>query len=87
MVAFVGESGADTPLRVSPDLIRKGLHLVGVWHYNLAGTPKMMRTIQQASQQIDRLISHVFPMEQVQAAFETQLTRQSAKVILNPWAQ
>ena len=24
-VAFVGESGADTPLRISPDMIRKGL--------------------------------------------------------------
>jgi L-iditol 2-dehydrogenase len=84
-VAFVGESSADTPMRVSPDLIRKGLQLMGVWHYNLGGTPKMMRTIQQASCQIDRLISHTFSLDEAQAAFETQLTRQSAKVVLKPW--
>lgn len=34
-VAFVRERGDDMPLWVSPDLLRKGLTLVGVWHYDL----------------------------------------------------
>ena len=41
-IAFVGESNADTPLRISPDMIRKGLTLIGTWHYNMADTIKMM---------------------------------------------
>jgi hypothetical protein len=32
------------------------------------------------------LVSHVLPMGEIQAAFELQLTGQSAKVILKPWA-
>ena len=39
-VTFVGESNADTPLRISPDMIRKGLTLIGSWHYNMKETPR-----------------------------------------------
>ena len=84
-VAFVGESSADTPLRISPDMIRKGLVLIGSWHYNMQDTPRMMAMIGQLGQQLDRLISHRFPLSKVQEAWELQLTGQSAKVLLKPW--
>jgi len=83
-VAFVGECGADTPIRVSPDLIRKGLTLYGAWHYNLSLYPKIMQIIQRSPVVAD-LISHVFPMSRIQEAFETQATGACAKVILKPW--
>ncbi|MBI1298132.1 hypothetical protein GC175_24625 [bacterium] len=35
-VAFVGESSADTPMRVSADMIRKGLTRIGSRHNNMA---------------------------------------------------
>ena len=85
-VAFVGESHADTPLRISPDMIRKGLTLVGSWHYNLADTPKMMRMIADMGDTLGSLISHTFPLDQVQQAWETQVSGNCAKVILKPWA-
>ncbi len=84
-VAFVGESNADTPLRISTDMIRKGLTLVGSWHYNLQDTPRLMAMIGNVGTQIDRLISHRFPMRDVQQAWELQLTGESAKVLLKPW--
>ena len=34
-IAFVGQCHDETPLRVSADMISKGLTLVGSWHYNL----------------------------------------------------
>ena len=34
-VAFIGECGDETPLKISQDMIRKGITLVGSWHYNL----------------------------------------------------
>ena len=83
-VAFVGECGQDTPIKVSPDLIRKGLTLHGPWHYNLALFPQIMKVIQQ-SPVIDQLISHVIPMSEVQRAFELSASHQCAKVILKPW--
>ena len=84
-IAFVGESRADTPLRISPDMIRKGLTLIGSWHYNMADTPRMMDMIAEIGDQLDMLISHQFPIEQIQEAWETQLSGQCAKVILKPW--
>ncbi|MEZ4867649.1 MAG: zinc-binding dehydrogenase [Caldilineaceae bacterium] len=84
-VAFVGECNDETPLRISPDMIRKGLTLRGSWHYNMRDTPAMMAMIGHLGPQLDKLISHRFPMTAVQQAWELQLTGQSAKVVLQPW--
>jgi L-iditol 2-dehydrogenase len=83
-VAYVGESEDDLVIRISPDLIRKGLTLVGSWLYNRADYPKVMQVIQQ-SPLIDLLVSHVMPMSQIQEAFELLARGQSAKIVVNPW--
>jgi L-iditol 2-dehydrogenase len=83
-VTFVGECGDELKIRVSPDMIRKGLTIRGSWHYNLSLFPRIMRVIQE-SPVVDKLISHVFPMSQVQEAFEVSASRQCAKIILKPW--
>jgi threonine dehydrogenase-like Zn-dependent dehydrogenase len=83
-VAFVGECGDDLPIRVSPDLIRKGLTLRGSWHYNLAHFPAILKVIQE-SPLIDLLISHILPLSRIQEAFELSASHQAAKIILRPW--
>ncbi|MHB1295493.1 MAG: zinc-dependent alcohol dehydrogenase [Anaerolineae bacterium] len=83
-VAYVGECGDELTIRVSPDLIRKGLKVMGSWHYNLNDYPAVMQVIQQ-SPLIDLLISHVLPMSHIQEAFELSASHQTAKVILHPW--
>jgi len=84
-VAFIGECNDDLAIRTSPDMIRKGLTLRGVWHYNLALFPKVMQVIQRAPQIAD-LISHTFAMREAQAALELSASKQNAKIILHPWA-
>jgi L-iditol 2-dehydrogenase len=84
-VAFVGECNDDTPLRISPDMIRKGLTLIGSWHYNMKETPTIMALIGKVGSQLDKFITHRFPLTQVQDAWELQLTGKSAKVLLKPW--
>ncbi|MCY3834442.1 MAG: zinc-binding dehydrogenase [Chloroflexi bacterium] len=84
-VAFVGECGDDTPLRVSDDMIRKGLRLIGSWHFNMADTPRMMKMIGEIGDQLDKLITHRFAIDDIQSAWETQLSGQCGKVILQPW--
>ena len=69
-VAFIGECNDELPIRVSPDMIRKGLTIHGSWHYNLNDYPKIMQVIQQ-SPLIGQLISHVLPMSRIQEAFES----------------
>lgn len=84
-VCFVGENWSDSlGINVSNDLIRKGLTLRGVWHYNLADFPKIMQVIQK-SPLIDQLISHVLPMSEIQKALEISASNQTAKMILKPW--
>ena len=84
-VAFVGECGEDTPLRISRDMIRKGITLVGSWHYNLQDVPKLMQVVRANADKLDRLISHMFSLDDVQKAWELQTTGACAKVVLKPW--
>jgi threonine dehydrogenase-like Zn-dependent dehydrogenase len=84
-VAFIGECHDELALRVSPDMIRKGLTILGSWHYNLNDYPRVMRVIQE-SPLIEQLISHVMPMREIQAAFELSASHETAKIILQPWA-
>ena len=83
-VAFVGECSAPLEVRVSPDMIRTGITLRGSWHYNLSLYPKIVQVLQE-SPVIDKLVSHVLPMSQIQEALELSASHQCAKIILKPW--
>ena len=80
-IAFVGECSQDTVIRISPDLIRKGLTLIGSWHYNLAEFPRLLQVIRRLSNR-DLLVSHRFPLTEIQTAFETLAGQETAKVLL-----
>ena len=83
-VAFVGECSEDLPIHVSPDLIRKGLAVIGSWHYNRHGFPDILRVIQE-SPVMDLLVSHVMPMSAITKAFELGAAKECAKIIVKPW--
>ena len=83
-VAFVGEGG-EVGVHVSNDMIRKGLTLHGAWHWNLADAPRMMRMIAESGEQLDRQITHRFPMTRTGEAFDLQATGECGKVLLDPW--
>lgn len=83
-IALVGECNDDLLIQASRDFIRTGIKLFGQWHYNLNGIDKIMQVIQESTV-IEYLISHTFPMSEVQKAFEIDSEHQSAKIILKPW--
>ena len=83
-VAFVGECRDDLSIRVSPDLIRKGLTVVGSWLYNMGDYAKVMKVIRQ-SPLIDLLISHQLPMSQIQTGFGLLAQGEAAKIVVDPW--
>ncbi len=84
-VAFVGECGDEISIRVSPDLIRKGLTIVGSWLYSMADYSKVMKVIRY-SPLIDLLISHQMPMSQIQTGFGLLAQGEAAKIVVDPWA-
>ncbi len=85
-LAFVGESGAETRLVVSPDMLRKGIDLKGSWHYNMKGALDIMGVIAKNREKLDRFITHLYPIDEVQRAWETQVSGACAKVVIQPWA-
>jgi L-iditol 2-dehydrogenase len=83
-MSFVAESGG-LKMEVSRQLIRKGLNLFGIWHYNLNGVPKLFDIVRSSKGLIDSLITHSFPIDKIQDAWELQLSGNCGKVIINPW--
>ena len=83
-VSFVGESG-DLTLKVSDQLIRNGLTLHGIWHYNLNDIPKLFQIVDKHGDLLDKMITHKFALNEVENAWELQSQRQCGKVILYPW--
>ena len=82
-VSFVGESG-DLPIAISDHLIRKGLTIMGSWHWNLNLTGEILETIRQSRSSIQKLVTHIFPMEQLENAFKLQINGECGKIILRP---
>jgi L-iditol 2-dehydrogenase len=80
-IAFVGESGS-LDIKVSDDLIRNGLTLYGIWHYNYGGIRKLFDLVRQENSKIDMLITHRFPLDKVAEAWKLQQTHQCGKVVL-----
>jgi threonine dehydrogenase-like Zn-dependent dehydrogenase len=81
-VASVGWGG---PI-MARDIVGKGLTVHGCWHWNhYRDTQAMFNTIRQSRAMLDRVITHVFPMREVQKAWELQVTGNCGKIILHPW--
>jgi len=83
-IALIGECDEDLMIKASPDFIRKGIVLIGQWHYNLNGIFKIMKVICD-SPVIEKLITHEFPMSRIQEALEISSSHNCAKIILRPW--
>ncbi len=82
-LAFVGESGGYT-IQISDGMIRNGLHLHGIWHWNLGDAPDMLKMISEVGDSIDKVITHHFPLSQIEDAWRLQMTGNCGKVMVHP---
>jgi len=70
------------------DLVARGLELHGCWHWNhQRDGERMFETIRRARPLLDQLVTHRFPLDDVAAAWERQLTGECGKVLLFPWGE
>lgn len=84
IIAFCGENHSDVPIRPSEDFIRKGLVLMGSWHYNLNDKVEMINLLRR-SPLVPKLITGVYGFSKAQDAFEDFMAGDTCKVILKPW--
>lgn len=81
-LALVGWGG---PI-LARKIVGKGLTVHGLWHWNhFQDIEPMWKTIRRASSLLNQMITHSFPMSQVNQAWDLQLSRQCGKIILHPW--
>jgi L-iditol 2-dehydrogenase len=83
-VAFLAEPG-QIALRVDEDLVQKGVTLLGSLDINLRDGDALLQSIGRMSERVDMFITHRFPLEEIGAAFETQVAHECGKVVLHPW--
>lgn len=83
-VAWVGEA-QELTVHISDDFIRKGLEVIGSWYYNLADVQTLFERMPELRPQLDLLVSHRFPMAEVERAFALQEAAACGKVLLDPW--
>ncbi len=80
-MASVGWGG---PIRMA-DLVARGITLHGCWHWNhLKMGSRMAWTLRAAGCLLDKLITHEFAMDNVEAAWKLQMTGECGKVLLRP---
>ena len=82
-LAIVGESG-DYTIQISDGMIRNGLHLHGIWHWNLGDAPDMLEMISEVGNSLDKVITHHFPLIKIEEAWRLQMTGQCGKVMVHP---
>lgn len=84
-VCFVAESSDPLPITISPDMLRKGLTLIGQWHYSVNDFDQLMQVIRGSRDLLDILISHRFAMSEVQQALALSASHECGKIVLDPW--
>ena len=67
------------------DFCKKEINLVGSWAYNAWDYPNAYHFLQRASDiglPVEELITHRFPLDQIQRAFETNIAQKGIKIVV-----
>jgi L-iditol 2-dehydrogenase len=83
-VGFFVENGLCS-INPHEDLCKKEITLVGTWAYNSWEYPNAYHFLQRAERiglPIEKLITHRFPLDQIEEAFQTNLRQEGIKVVV-----
>ena len=66
-------------------IVGKGLTIHGAWHWNhVRHTPRMLDVIRRRAADLDTMITHTFPLDEVETAWQVQVSGECGKVVLHP---
>lgn len=84
-VVCIGEQGP-APISPSEHLIRRDITLMGSWFYHFSEYAQML-DLYRAGCPVGDLITHTYPLSDVQEAFAQFAAARTGKVILHPWPE
>lgn len=85
-VALLSEPGVIS-LQVDADLVQKGVTLLGTLDLKWQDATRLMRMIELIPEQLEKFITHRYPLHRISAAFERQMTYECGKILLFPWQE
>jgi threonine dehydrogenase-like Zn-dependent dehydrogenase len=80
-VGIVGENHSRVEFCPSDDFIRKGLTMLGTWFGSWHNYERIFEMIRRKPE-VEKIITHRFPFDQAQKAFETFFSGEAGKVLL-----
>ena len=83
-LALIGENHQTLEIRPSNDFLRKGLTVQGIWHMNMNEVDDLISFLRRAPEKARLLLTHRYPMERAQEAFDMFVSRQAVKVAIHP---
>ena len=84
--AFV--DGGECAINPHRDICAKEISLVGSWVYNSFEYPNAYHFLQRAERiglPVSSLVTHKFPLDQIDEAFQTNLRQEGIKVVVEAW--
>ncbi|MFW6038847.1 MAG: TIM barrel protein [bacterium] len=86
-VVFIGENKGNLTVHPSADFIRKQLTAHGIWHMNMNDVDDLIVFLRRRPDLADLILTHRFPFDCAQEAFDTFADRRGVKVALQPWVR
>ena len=77
--------GGEATINPHEDICKKEISLIGSWVYNSTDYPNAYHFLQRAERiglPMESLITHKFPLDQIQEAFDTTLRQEGVKIMI-----
>ena len=77
--------GGEATINPHEDICKKEISLIGSWVYNSTDYPNAYHFLQRAERiglPMESLITHTFPLDQIQEAFDTNLRQEGVKIMI-----
>jgi L-iditol 2-dehydrogenase len=77
--------GGEVKINPHEDICKKEISLIGSWVYNSTDYPNAYHFLQRAERiglPMESLITHTFPLDQIQEAFDTNIRQEGVKIMI-----
>ena len=83
-VVFIGEPEKDLTLQRNRDWLLKDFHFINSWYFFITEIKDNLAFIKKNQAEVEKIITHEFPIEKMTKAFEVFCKGKTGKVLIKP---